>query len=69
MSNVYCQDLVNRTNEITSEEVKSLLESNPEATKMFAALISLFDLDSDELDLDGWDYELKTVILFGERDC
>lgn len=67
MHRIYCQDLINRTVEITPEEVKSQLESHPEATKMFAALISLVDLDSDEIDLEYWEYELEEAIYQGVR--
>lgn len=68
MSRIYCQDLVNRTKEITPEEVESQLKSHSKATKMFAALLSLVDLNSKELDLDDWECELGRVLGFGVID-
>ena len=66
--NIYCEDLVNRYNEVSNEELENSVKTNPDLHKMLAALISLKDLQSDNVDLDGWEWQLADMLGFGVID-
>lgn len=66
--NIYCEDLVNRYNEVSNEELENSVKTNPELHKMLAALISLRDLQSDGVDLDDWECQLGSMLGFGVID-
>ncbi len=59
---IYCEDLVNRYNKISQEEVEDSIKNNADVHKMVAALISLKDLDIEETMLSGWEYQLGNLI-------
>lgn len=65
---IYCEDLVNRYNEISQEEVEDSIKNNDDVHKMVAALISLKKLNNEELDLDDWECQLGSLIGFGVID-
>ena len=66
--NIYCEDLVNRYNEVSNEELENSVKTNPELHKMLAALISLRDLQSDNVDLNDWECQLGSMLGFGVID-
>ena len=66
--NIYCEGLVNRYNEVSNEELENSVKTNPDLHKMLAALISLKDLQSDNVDLDGWECQLGDMLGFGVID-
>lgn len=62
--NIYCEDLVNRYNEVSDKELENSVKTNLELHRMLAALISLRDLQSDEVDLDDWECQLRDMLGF-----
>ena len=62
--NIYCEDLVNRYYEVSDKELEISVKNNPELHMMLAALISLRDLQSDEVDLDDWECQLGYMLGF-----
>ena len=60
--NIYCKDLVNRYNKVSNEELENSVKTNPELHKMLAALISLRDLQSNEVTLDDWECQLGSML-------
>lgn len=62
--NIYCEDLVNRYNEVSDKELENSVKTNLELHRMLAALISLRDLQSDEVDLDDWECQLGDMLGF-----
>ena len=61
---IYNEDIKNRMDEMSQEEVSYYLNENKKAARCLAAIISLISSGNDEIDFDDWECQLGSILGF-----